>query len=779
MSQTGKPTRGVKATEKGQRLLEKHRRADSDSSEKLLSYEKVAAKAGCDTKTLRKFFKGEVVDTAKAYGICAALNVAIEEIVAPEDLNKTPVESKPEPHPCQELIRRCREMLALKTKSLITNPLTARQGVTHNIDDLYVDVTVVKRKRLTQQGADDSAQQGSLLYERKEISQIFKPGEFFDQVILPKLSLETKSQPIAIIGEPGAGKSSLLSKIASRIVSTESSVLKEEEPVVIWVSLAEVGNQPLSQYLLKDWLGDAAQELLAASEEWENALGELLKSGRVWLLLDAVDELGGDNPLRILAEQFQQGWMHQVQVVLTCRSNVWDSTFNVLADKVETYCTLPFSYKDEQGASGEEDDPSLDQVAQFISKWFHDSPENGEALRRSLNEAGKERLKDMVKNPLRLALLCNTWNLWQAQGGLPDTKAKLYKGFVDNYYDLQHKLIGSTRQRRQLNEALGELALWAIKQPTSRFRIRLEQIPAPITQTFGEADEEGSLLWLALESGWLNHVGVAAESPDEAAYAFFHPTFEEYFAACTIDNWRFFCESAPNSPDSQQARCRLFEPQWREVFLLWLGRTDVADSHKQLLFEYLYEIGSEELLDSIDILETCEALFLIAAGLAEFNNFERAEEVIDRIIELFRPQCFKETGLQKEMVVSSPVYYECQQALLQTKRQLAVTVICKYLRSLEEPTLNTCKFLILLLEEMGIGNPKVIDALTGLLRRTQDKNLALQIIRTLEPIYPGHSSVIRILTHLSHKSSVPQIQGLQAFGLQVIEALDLLFTPEA
>jgi hypothetical protein len=184
-------------------------------------------------------------------------------------------------------------------------------------------------------------------------------------------------------------------------------------------------------------------------------------------------------------------------------------------------------------------------------------------------------------------------------------------------------------------------------------------------------------------------------------------------------------------------------------------------------------------LDSIDILETCEALFLIAAGLAEFNNFERAEEVIDRIIELFRPQCFKETGLQKEMVVSSPVYYECQQALLQTKRQLAVTVICKYLRSLEEPTLNTCKFLILLLEEMGIGNPKVIDALTGLLRRTQDKNLALQIIRTLEPIYPGHSSVIRILTHLSHKSSVPQIQGLQAFGLQVIEALDLLFTPEA
>jgi predicted NACHT family NTPase len=49
---------------------------------------------------------------------------------------------------------------------------------------------------------------------------------------------------------------------------------------------------------------------------------------------------------------------------------------------------------------------------------------------RSLNEAGKERLKDMVKNPLRLALLCNTWNLWQEQGGLPDTKAKLTRDLL-------------------------------------------------------------------------------------------------------------------------------------------------------------------------------------------------------------------------------------------------------------------------------------------------------------------------------------------------------------
>ncbi len=45
MSQMGKQARAFKATEKGQTLLEEQRAAASDSGGKLLSYEKVVAKA--------------------------------------------------------------------------------------------------------------------------------------------------------------------------------------------------------------------------------------------------------------------------------------------------------------------------------------------------------------------------------------------------------------------------------------------------------------------------------------------------------------------------------------------------------------------------------------------------------------------------------------------------------------------------------------------------------------------------------------------------------------
>lgn len=40
----------------------------------------------------------------------------------------------------------------------------------------------------------------------------------------------------------------------------------------------------------------------------------------------------------------------------------------------------------------------------------------------------------LVKNPLRLALLCSTWQ--GSDKGLPETKAELYQHFVAEFYNL-------------------------------------------------------------------------------------------------------------------------------------------------------------------------------------------------------------------------------------------------------------------------------------------------------------------------------------------------------
>jgi hypothetical protein len=61
---------------------------------------------------------------------------------------------------------------------------------------------------------------------------------------------------------------------------------------------------------------------------------------------------------------------------------------------------------------------------------------------------------------------------------------------------------------------------------------------------------------------------------DEPVYAFFHPTFQEYFASLVIDNYQFFME-----------RYRIFETQWLEVAILWLESSQISAVLKKELID--------------------------------------------------------------------------------------------------------------------------------------------------------------------------------------------------
>jgi predicted NACHT family NTPase len=242
-----------------------------------------------------------------------------------------------------------------------------------------------------------------------------------------------------------------------------------------------------------------------------------LKAGKVWLLLDGADEMTVADALQHIATQMRGMWLQNVRVVLTCRLNVWEAGKNAL-DNFDVYRNLDFEYPDE--------------VHQFIDKWFQDEPDLQQTLKAALEQPGKERIRDMVKNPLRLTLLCYSWQI--RQGELPETKAGLYEWFVDAFYEwnkgkVPYKL--TSAKRKELNQALGELAREAIDQNSSRFRLTEKFI----IRFLGDADDEDSLFHLALQLGWLNRIGVAAENPFEGVYAFLHPTFQEYFAALAID----------------------------------------------------------------------------------------------------------------------------------------------------------------------------------------------------------------------------------------------------
>ncbi len=654
--------------------------------------------------------------------------------------------------------RVCQAMrLAQNQGRLTTNPLTTGDGVAFELDEIYVPLGLVERKQRDRRSGDVSPEQGSKVYEpeaQDEIVQTFQQDQFFEQVLR-----QGRSRRIAIIGEPGAGKTTLLQKIAAWILDNTSDV-------PIWISLADLQGKNLEQYLVQDWL-KAATRKVRVTEAMQEALGELFNSGGVWLLLDAVDEMAvgattGGLPLQGIANQLT-GWVADARVLLTCRLNVWDAGKNAL-EAFDTYRNLDFSYGDAQ---------TPDQVGQFIRRWFKGSPARGDRLRAELDQPGRERIKDAVKNPLRLALLCRTWAL--GQGRLPNTKAGLYQQFAEALYEWkQDRFPTSSSQRQELNKALGELAKRAIASEKTKFRLRHRLV----CSVLGKPDAD--LFQLALQLGWLNQVGVAAEAENrgEKVYAFYHPTFQEYFAAQAISDWHYFLNHIypPTSGtppyqrrDGGDGTYRIFEPQWKEVILLWLGREDVPHEQKEELIRALVEFEDgcgEFFFDGYRYRGFYEyrAYFLAAAGIAEFVGCSQSDEIVDQLVKWgFGYFNFEK---QEWQTFLDSIEKGARATLAETDCSRAIRALLQLRKSAEDE--STRWRTVYSLGKIGMGNKEVIAVLLQLLELTNESTRS-QVAYFLGKIDPGNKEAISTLEQLLELTDKEAIRRLAAYNLGKID----------
>nr|WP_290224858.1 NACHT domain-containing protein [Trichocoleus desertorum] len=628
----------------------------------------------------------------------------------------------------------CREVLeAQQYQRLTTNPLTVGDGVAFELDEVYVPLGLVERKQQERRDTEVRADQGSKLYEAEEGETVqFALKQFLEQLQQPGLT-----KRIAIAGEPGAGKTTLLQKIASWLL--------EQQALPIWISLADLQGASLEQYLLQDWL-KAATHKVTVSTELQEALGAQFNQGRVWLLLDAVDEMATEasSALAAIAKQLR-GWVADAHVILTCRLNVWDSGKNAL-ETFTTYRNLTFSHGD--AASG-------DQVGQFIQGWFHQHPTLGDRLQAELDKLERRRIKDVVKNPLRLALLCRAWSL--SQGTLPHSKAALYQQFVETIYEWKQDRFPTTlAQRWQLNQALEHLALQGLAQAKTKFRLP----QSFVQQVFREQSPE--LLDLALNLGWLNQVGICTAS-GEKVYAFYHPTFQEYFAAQAIADWHcFFPATTPSSTVELEASPLVFASQWREVILLWLGRSDIAATEKTV---FLQTLTAWE--DGCGGFYYYQAYFLAAAGLAEFPEYADAESILAQLLRWrfgeFDPQ------QQTWQCYPFPVQEGARVALLQTDRPQAIAALEQFIQS-------TSHFFARWNAAYSLGktfdprNSVAIAAMTQLLQTLQSEPLRLQISEGLGKIDPGNGLAITTLTELIATTQQNTLRRKAAYALGKIDS---------
>jgi HEAT repeat protein/GTPase SAR1 family protein len=606
----------------------------------------------------------------------------------------------------------CSQNLA-QQKQLTTNPFTNAYGVTPQLDEIYVPLAIVERKPPKPPSRNQP--------EEKEEEKLIPIAEerFFEDVLRQGKSQISQGRKIAIIGEPGSGKTTRLQKIADWILEPD----QEDLGFPIWIDLADLENQDICQYLENKWLPKCKGGVKRSDLEPQIS--------RAWLLLDGVDEMSRTQRIEQLAKDLSSSWLQDARVVATCRVNVWEADKNAFSG-FDVFRNLEFN---------------PEQVTDYIRDWFAGMRDaaTGESLEAELAESENSRLKELIQNPLRLWMLCQ---IWQTGGGLPETQAGLYGQFVDWVYDWKadEEILD---QREAIDTALARLALAAMEQKDEVSRLRLRE--SWVVKVLGSRP----IFQAVMKLGWLNRV----ERFPEAICVFYHATFQEYFAALAVDDWDYFLpRNHVNFPVAGK-EYRIFEPQWKQVILLWLGRGDD-------------KLKKEELINVlVNFEDQCggfykfQAYFLGASAIAELSEeYSKAREIVNEIVKwsfgYFNIECQEQqTNVPRQIT-------EAAKAILpETHRSILVETLIDLLTS---PNKYTRIEVAESLGEIAPGHFQVVATLMNLINQSSVPGIRMKAVIALAKVVKNNQEKIDLLTSLCNKSD-PLVSSIAAQCLGKID----------
>lgn len=353
---------------------------------------------------------------------------------------------------------------------------------------------------------------------------------------------------VVVLGDPGSGKSTLVSRLASGLAADPAHEYTVALVVVLREHLDVLSRR---QSTLLECLESACRTPYEAPSP-PGAIEYLLLNGRAVVFIDGLDELG-EVAVRRRVGQMLEAFAHRfplARIVVTARTI--------------GYSDAPLDPRIFPCVGMERF--SSEQVREYATRWF--GLDTSTSVRRrgmatSDFLAASHGVDDLRRNPLILSLLCV---LYSAKKYVPRNRPDVYEKCAELLFEQWDKMRGiqvPLRFEAHLRPALAHVAWWLVnhQESTSLPRPRMRKLLAEhLARKFSDEGEAlaaaDDFLSFCAGRAWV--LTAVDSSGMEPVYGFAHRTFLEYFAA--VQMVRLEC-----TPEAvwQRIQARLTQSGWQ------------------------------------------------------------------------------------------------------------------------------------------------------------------------------------------------------------------------
>lgn len=486
----------------------------------------------------------------------------------------------PPPDPAAEKRSKARTAyLARLRRHCQSLPLAALGGEDGGDSEITLDTVYIDLDTTTQKEKEEKETSGKRSREEDALSRFMAREE----TPLSALEAACAEKRMALLGDPGAGKSTFVKKLLgwqaaaclgqaqppeglSPSLLPVLVILRDLAPRLTDIDLRGLPAEKRDQKLREVVTGYILQDLCKECPGFEEELLDSLQSGGCLLVLDGLDEVpqAARGHVRLAVEALITGYELQ-RVIVTCR--VRSYVGEAVLPNFTSRTLAPFTQK---------------QIVNFVQAWYkaqqdlgHLTAELAQARAGDLaKSAAEEDLRELSSNPMLLTTMAI---IHQREVGLPRERVRLYNMAVD------------VLLRRWQKHKVGDDALAEFLKDDLKLRAVMESLAYAAHRASAQSGGNGSLLRkdvidlleqpehlgdLRLAGEFLDYVdqrvgllvGAGGELNKPTSYSFPHRTFQEYLAGSWLAGRR--------------DRSR--------TFLIHAAEGDSWDLAAQLAFEELY-----------------------------------------------------------------------------------------------------------------------------------------------------------------------------------------------